>query len=355
MSTKRKSVIGIIVEWNPFHNGHIQHINKIKERYPNSIIVAAMSGSIVQRGELSTINKFVKAKVGIDHGVDIVSVIPVKYITQFAGEYAYGAVELLNEFKVERIIAGSETNDINYINKVVDDYENLNSKDIRAEIKKGLSFPKAISNLLGYKIRPNDLLNKSYVEAIRKINPKIEFETVERKTNHDGNEIKGLEASGSLIREYIENDLSYEKFIPKYEIKTIYKTEAFLDLIKLNILQSNEGSNISNQLKYILDKNPNISYSELGISSTAKSHTRSKVKRYMLNELFKIDHSTDDYYWILGFSKEGQLHLKDLESKKIVSTFDKRMINEFNIAKIMNIKHEGIFDLNLKYKPYKKN
>jgi len=103
-------VIGIIAEYNPFHNGHKYHIDQIKKKYPKSIIVLALNGYFSERGEISLLTKEDKTKLSLDYGVDIVVELPVLFGTQSADIFAEASVKILNNFKVDRIIFGSESN-----------------------------------------------------------------------------------------------------------------------------------------------------------------------------------------------------------------------------------------------------
>ena len=103
--------VGIICEYNPFHNGHIYHLNKIKEMYNDSLIILVMSSSFTERGEISLLNKWEKTKVALDYGVDLVVELPFVFASQSADIFARGAIELLKELKVDVIVFGSESND----------------------------------------------------------------------------------------------------------------------------------------------------------------------------------------------------------------------------------------------------
>ena len=81
-------IIGIIAEYNPFHNGHIYHINKIKEMYPDSILILVLNGYFLERGEISLLAKENKAKIALDYGVNIVLELPFIYGTQSADTFA---------------------------------------------------------------------------------------------------------------------------------------------------------------------------------------------------------------------------------------------------------------------------
>ncbi len=104
-------IVGIIVEYNPLHNGHIHHINKIKELAKPDCIIACMSSSLTMRGDLSLFNKFDKARQALEASVDIVLELPFVYSMQRADIFAKNAVLILNQFNVNEIWIGSEKND----------------------------------------------------------------------------------------------------------------------------------------------------------------------------------------------------------------------------------------------------
>ena len=113
-------VIGVIAEYNPFHNGHIYHLKKIKEMYPNSIIIAVISGYYTQRGEISLLSKEDKTKIALNSNIDIVVELPTICTVESGDYFAYNAIYLLNKLKVNRIIFGSECNKIEELEKIVD-------------------------------------------------------------------------------------------------------------------------------------------------------------------------------------------------------------------------------------------
>ena len=102
--------IGIICEYNPFHNGHLYHINKIKELYPNSTLILVMSGNVTERGELSILNKWEKTEIALTHGIDLVIELPFVFSTQGADIFSYGAIKILKTLNVDTIVFGSESN-----------------------------------------------------------------------------------------------------------------------------------------------------------------------------------------------------------------------------------------------------
>ena len=169
------NVIGIICEYNPFHNGHIYHINKIKELYPNSTIILVMSSSVTQRGDLSIMNKWDKTKLAIEYGINLVVELPFIFSSQAADIFCFASIKILNYLKVDKIVFGSESNDISLLKKLAtiqlndNNYNNL----IKKYLKQGYNYPTALSkslkNISKVNIdKPNDILAIGYIREIIK-------------------------------------------------------------------------------------------------------------------------------------------------------------------------------------------
>ena len=87
-------IIGIIAEYNPFHLGHLYQIKKVKEKYPDSIVIVVISSSFTQRGDISLLNKWDKTKIALDNGIDLVIELPFEYATKSSEIFAKGAIEI---------------------------------------------------------------------------------------------------------------------------------------------------------------------------------------------------------------------------------------------------------------------
>ena len=143
------TTIGIICEYNPFHNGHIYHIKKIKEMYKDSIIILVMSGNFTQRGDISIINKWDKTKIALENNIDLVIELPFVFATQGADVFAKGAIQILNNLKVDKLIFGSECNNISELKELakIQLQENYNTL-VKKYLEKGLNYPTAMSKAL---------------------------------------------------------------------------------------------------------------------------------------------------------------------------------------------------------------
>ena len=183
--------IGIICEYNPFHNGHLYQIQKIKEKYPDSILIAVMTGNFTERGECAILNKWVRTEIALNHGIDLVLELPYPFATQSADFFAYGGITILEKLGVERVIFGSESNNIEGLQTIAQvQIENEEfDKLVKVYSKLGKNYPTAIScaveDLTGKKIdTPNDLLGVSYIKTILKNRYHIEPETIQRTNEY---------------------------------------------------------------------------------------------------------------------------------------------------------------------------
>ena len=110
--------IGITAEWNPFHSGHAHMLRSLKNLFPDAPIISAMSGSFVQRGEPAVLDKYVRASMALNSGVNLVVELPVNYAVSSAESFAAGALKVLNYIKADSIAFGSESGDIERLSKL---------------------------------------------------------------------------------------------------------------------------------------------------------------------------------------------------------------------------------------------
>jgi predicted nucleotidyltransferase len=188
-------VLGIIAEYNPLHNGHIYHIKKSKELVHPDYTVCVITGNFVQRGNVSIVDKWSKAKMALSAGADLVIELPTIYSISSAENFAEGCIKIFDSLKMDTVLSfGSESGDINTLNTFADilytepqAYQSL----LNHELKNGTSYPKARENaLLMYTndIRkyantlssPNNILAIEYLKAIKSTKSKIFPITIKR-------------------------------------------------------------------------------------------------------------------------------------------------------------------------------
>jgi predicted nucleotidyltransferase len=185
-------VLGIIVEYNPLHDGHLYHLTSSIELVKPDFVVAVMSGNFVQRGEPSIVDKFARTKMALNAGIDVVFELPAIYSIQDARGFAIGSVGILNATNVVTdLVFGSESNDLKIIEKIASlivEESPAFERTLKEHLGNGLSFPNArrlaISSLLNYDAEQmrysNDILGIEYVAELKRLRSKIEAHTIKR-------------------------------------------------------------------------------------------------------------------------------------------------------------------------------
>lgn len=340
--------IGIIAEYNPFHNGHLYHLKKIKEMFPNDTIILVLSGNFTQRGEPSIIDKWKKTEIAIKAGIDLVVELPFIFATQSADIFAYGAITILENLKVDKLVFGSEIDDIDLLTTIAKaQVDNpLFDQLVKTYMKMGENYPTAISktvyDLTEKKVdTPNDLLGVSYIKTIIKNNYKIKPIAIKRTTDYHKEELKEI-TSATTIRNYLENKKEVAIAIPDFEMpylkeENLHFKKDYFSLLKYKIITSkdlsiyqtvNEG--IDNLLKkeIITCK----TYDELIEKVKSKRYTYNKLNRMLLHILVGLTKEEAKnlkeikYIRILGFNNLGQTYLnkikKDIEIP-VLSKFER--------------------------------
>lgn len=370
-----KNVIGLIVEYNPFHNGHLHHIQKIDRLFEDNIKIAVMSGDYVQRGEPSLINKFEKTKIALSQGIDIVIELPAFYSTQSAEIFAKGSVNLLNKLSCSHIVFGSESNDLDKLKRITTisltkEFE-LSLREFLAE---GFSYPTAFSKaLFDEKLGSNDILAMEYLKAIKVINPKIEACSIKREKTGYYDDEKDNFSSATYIRKILldcnekkEDKLNKIKnLVPEFSYKILEENfgvfsclSDFYDLIKYNIIKNHsELKNIQdleigleNRLyKYSLE---NLSFEDFFNKVLTKRITISRLQRILLHSLFNLTENITKkiknkvpFVKILGFSERGREYLNYL---KKAENYNERKIltSNRNLKEILNEEEIELFSFN---------
>lgn len=372
------NVIGIIAEYNPFHLGHLYQINKIKEMYKDSIIIAIVSSSFTQRGDVSILNKWNKARIALDNGIDLVIELPYFYAGQSSDIFAKGAVTILNYLGIDTLVFGMESDDINNL-KLMADIQ-LNDKNynniVKEYLSNGYNYPtalsKAIKDILNLDIYlPNDLLALSYIKQVKLINNNINVIGIKRTNDYHGKEITSNIVNASLIREQFKNNLDISNYIPSYDTNKLYNVSVndFYPLLKYQILNNinnldkfltvDEG--IDNRIKKYI-KNSN-NWNELVNNIKTKRYTYNKINRMLMHILFNLtkDESKNiviDYVRVLGFNSKGRSYLNKIKKNKdinIVTNYKDGISKLFDLENRVNNIYAIIVDNKLIYEEYSHN
>lgn len=341
-------VLGIVVEYNPFHNGHIYHIEKSKELINPDYTIAIMSSSFVQRGEPAIIDKWTRSELAIQYGVDLVIELPFIYSVQSADYFAKGSIELLNAIGVTDLCFGSEDGNIDTfvsIAKAIKDNEDHYNTLVKNYMNQGLRYPDAcnqsLNDILGKEIRtPNDLLGLSYVKEIIFNNYKMTPHCITRTNDYHGNELAQI-ASASAIRNAIRNSEDISHSLPDshlYNDKT-YHLSMYYPLLKYQIMMS---SLEELQSFHMVDEGlENVLYKSITQCDTmesfidsllSKRYTKPRIQRMLIHILMKnkkedIEKAMKlDYVRILNMNEKGRTYLNAIKKEcdyKIITNLSK--------------------------------
>ncbi len=351
-------VLGIISEYNPFHNGHLYHLIKSKKITNAEYTIAVIGGNFTQRGNASLIDKWSKTEMALLNGIDLVIELPLLYSISSAENFAEGAIKILDSLQiVDAISFGTETSDINTLNKFADILYN-EPKEYKAllshELSKGMSYPKARENALMLYLNdirrfapilssPNNILGIEYLKAIKKYKSNIIPISIQRiKTGYNDINFSGNIASATAIRNLVlnheYNDLNRILPISSYSIlkENIQKGHIVRDisnfdkivLYKLRNMSTEELldlPDVSEGLEYSIKKaadSCNTIYELINIVNS-KRYTKTRLQRILLYALLnitkkdiQISKRSMPYIRILGFNEKGKYIVSQLSQNK---------------------------------------
>lgn len=198
--------IGIICEYNPFHNGHAHQLHTLAQLHPDALRICIMSGSFVQRGEPAIFSKFDRARWAILGGADIVIELPTLYSTGSAQLFGTGAIRMVKALAIDALSFGSETA---YLDALINIAKRMDCKStqeqLRTYIKEGMSYGAAFRKALHTEIlnTPNALLGLEYIRAGLAYNVKLEYIPILRTSNHHEETLTDELPSGTALRQLI--------------------------------------------------------------------------------------------------------------------------------------------------------
>lgn len=335
-----KKVLGIIAEYDPFHNGHKLHIDEAKKKSNADYVCIIQSGPFMQRGSLSMFSPHDRAYMAVQNGADIVFEMPVLFSISDAYRFAFGGVSILDKLNfVDFISFACEDNDLETLTKISelleDDSFHTNVKDYLVD---GNSYAFAqgmlIKDALGSKAydifcKSNNILAICYLRAIKKLNSKITPIIIERKSTHLTNYLNSYSPSATPIRENIccGNIHDAISCIPdktkKYLLNIILenkinRNELPSDAIMLKALSANNDTlydlpGISEGLenKIVREIKKSKDYTDLIQNIKSRRYTLSRIKRAMVYLLLDVnkktleEHNDPKFCKLLAYNKKG--------------------------------------------------
>ncbi|PLS16576.1 nucleotidyltransferase [Bacillus sp. M6-12] len=349
------NALGVIVEYNPFHNGHAYHLRKSKEAAGADLIAAVMSGPFLQRGEPALISKWARAEMALSAGADLIIELPYKFASQKAEIFAEGAVAILQALKCESFCFGSEQGSIETF---VNTYQFLASnrgvfnQKLKFYMEMGNSFPKA--NALAFKelgpsselldlSQPNNILGYQYVSAALSHKYPISPLTIQRtQAGYHDTELTGNPiASATGIRKALLSGNSsiseIEKYVPAStkeiltsyfnQYRTFHYWELYWPFLKYRIMTASVK-----ELQQIYEVEEGIEYrlKEFAAENTSfqgfmedvktKRYTWTRLQRICVHiltntkkEEMRQGDSSPEYIRLLGMNDRGRRYLQHVK------------------------------------------
>ena len=338
------NVIGIVAEYNPFHNGHLYQIKKVREIYKDAIIIVALSGNFTERGTFSILDKWDKTRLALQYGVDVVLEIPFVFCNQSADSFSYAAIKLLSEFGIDTLVFGSESNNLELLTNTARVQINNPSFDnlLRKFIKEGNNYPtslsKAIYELTNEKVsESNDLLAVSYIKEILKNNLNITVLPIKRTNTYLDTESDEDIVSADNIRKKLLLGKDISRHVPSLtkEFIRFLDYDKFFMLLKYKIISDKDeikryhlvDEGIHNRIYEAALISNNIY--ELISNIKTKRYTFNKINRILINiftgftKEMANKFKTLEYIRILGFSVNGQKYYKNIKKKVSIPVINK--------------------------------
>lgn len=348
-------VLGIVAEYNPFHNGHLYHLLKSKEEVKADSVIAVIGGNFTQRGEPSLLDKWCKAEMALANGADLVIELPVLYSISSAENFADGAIKILNSLKiVDSVSFGTESENLNKLNIIANTLykEPKEYKDLLYSfLKDGKSYPKAREQALVKYLKdseyasiissPNNILGIEYLKALKKYSSKITPINLQRiEVGHLSKDYSSEFASATAVRNLVYSNRikDVKSYIPpaSYTILTEelkaghfvkdisrYENIIIYNLRNMPVEKIADLPDVSEGLEHLIKKAANScnTIEEFINIVKTKRYTETRIRRILLYSLLKItkkdmaiSKKTIPYIRVLGWNEKGKFLISKIIS-----------------------------------------
>lgn len=347
---------GLVVEYNPFHNGHLFHAEQARKQTNADVIIAVMSGNFLQRGEPSIVSKWARTKMALQAGIDLVIELPYAFAVQNAEKFALGSISILNAMGCHFFCFGSESGEINEfsntleaIEKRKDEYESA----IKELMKSGISYPTALSQSFNKLelheqknvdlTKPNNILGYHYMKANRSLQNPMKAITIQRKSAnyHDEEFSSSTIASATSIRKATFNSNQtldeIKQYVPETtfnvlqdyltEYQSFHNWDLYWPYLQYRLLSATEKElteiyEIEEGIEYRLKREAKDanSFQDFMEKVKTKRYTWTRIQRmcvHILTNTKKIEmfahHDQIEYLRLLGMTEKGKSYLNQIK------------------------------------------
>ncbi|KDR95044.1 Predicted nucleotidyltransferase [Peptoclostridium litorale DSM 5388] len=391
-------ILGLVTEYNPFHNGHLYHLEESKKISGATHTVAVMSGHFLQRGEPALFDKWTRAEMAVRSGVDLVVELPLVFSSQTAEIFAYGAVSVLDSMCcMDSLCFGSESGNIEnlkLISSILADEPFQFQCLLKENLSSGMSFPSARENALIDYIsqspnmhlekdelesiskdikNPNNILGVEYIKSLIHIGSSIHPHTIKRiSAEYNSTQIIGEICSATAIREHLKSSYSMdelENVMPEYSFRLLERQiskgflpvfdHMFFEMILCSIISKDAaGLCLVNEVKEGIQNAVSKyvrsckDFEDLTSSLKSKRYTMTSIKRMLSNILLDIKREDIDYFKnlhpspyarILAFNEKGTQILKKVKQNSGI-----QVINKTANASFSAHMHQKMLDYDIK-------
>lgn len=325
--------VGLVVEYNPFHNGHRYHLARARAITGADVVVAVMSGNFTQRGEPTVIDKWQRTRAALLNGVDLVIELPVFMAVQPAHRFAAGAVGLLNDLGVSDLVFGAEHPDWDFLAMVAAaaQFDSAQFHDFKNTY--ATQFNQALEAAVGHQLTdPNDILAFAYYRAWHGLGTsQMQLHPIQRRgAGYHDHDLQGAIASASAIRRAVAAGSPVAKTVPAATarelagVQTVPSLAQLYPLLRNHLIQTptaelartyqvEEG--LENRLKEAAERSR--TFTDWVAAVKTKRYTYSRIMRvafYLLLNLTGADYQrVRPYHRVLGFSPRGQEYLHQVK------------------------------------------
>ena len=347
-----KKIIGIVAEYNPFHNGHLYQIEQVRKLHPTATIVSIMSGNFLQRGTPALLDKWTRAELAVQSGVDLAIELPFAFACRSAEYFAWGAISILNATNsVDFLAFGAETDSLEQLQNIAEHcLQTDNIEHLKKNMKLGYSYPHALQKSLPTAYQqiftlPNNILAIEYLKQLHSLHSSIQPLLIARQASqYKDTQLQEHTASATAIRAFLTEygvGERLQKVLPPTVFKGLQQAHAENSLVlqndKLTLLLLHKlrdtsaeylqtHTDVSEGLEYKLLKSASTcnSYQELVEQTAGKRYPHSRIARILLQSLVGLPTDrTPNYLRVLAFNKSGQAALKKIKAKSNLSIVTK--------------------------------
>lgn len=345
--------VAVISEFNPFHNGH-KYLIETAKKLTNEPVIAIMSGSFTQRGEVAVFDKFSRTKTALENGVDLVLELPAVYAVANAQRFAFCGVQIAKSFDCVNYLAfGCESGNVDSLKKALDAVENPAVNELTtAKMSSGDYYPRAlqsaVSEVFGKETAevlssPNNILAVEYLKNLADTNI-IPLAVKRIGAAHDSEKICNEFASASLVRSILRRNENAEMYVPSVEQRiTFTENLERIMLYKFRMMSAKDFSLLPDVKEGLENRivdavKSHNSVGEIISAVKTKRYTHARLRRIMTCALLDITESLQhipiEYVRVLGFTKTGASLLKNCRLE-VVTSVAKALKSDSNITKLL--------------------